>query len=243
MRFCVAVYCEFANILSTFEELAQGQFQWMPACAAASCHAQSNADGIGNEKMKAVSGEAKSVEAAIGFRVKSGWATAVLLAGPIESPQVLDRRIVELSDPAVPESRQPHHAGTGALEADNKKVAERIKNVKHCTDESVSKLLQDYRDMGCNLRGAGLAVGSLTEPDTITNLHIRAHALEGRLFRTLLEDAVRAHGLPCFVVVEQRAYAEAAAALSREETELKRAVSSLDRPQRGPWRAEEKMQL
>src|SRR5437016_367071 len=52
-------------------------------------------------KTNAVSATAKSVEATIGFRVKSGWPTAVLLAGPIQSPQVLDSRIVELSDPAV----------------------------------------------------------------------------------------------------------------------------------------------
>ena len=67
--------------------------------------------------MKAVSGKAQSVQATIGFRVKSGWATAVLLARPIQSPQVFDRRILELSDPAIPESRQPYHAGAGALDA------------------------------------------------------------------------------------------------------------------------------
>src|SRR5438552_344793 len=137
--------------------------------------------------MNAMSGAAKSVEATIGFRVKSGWATAVLLAGPIQSPQVLDSRIVELSDPAVPESRQPHHAGAGALEANDTRVAERIKIIQHCTDESLTTLFQDCRDRGWILRGAGLVVGSLIEPGTITNLHIRAHALEGRLFRTVLE--------------------------------------------------------
>src|SRR5438046_3000435 len=51
-----------------------------------------------------------SAQAAVGFRVKSGWATAVLLVGPARAPRVADRRVIELSDPAVPTSRQPYHA-------------------------------------------------------------------------------------------------------------------------------------
>src|SRR5205823_11690442 len=46
---------------------------------------------------------ANRVNATLGFRVKSGWAAAVLLAGPVESPQLLDRRVVQLCDPAIPE--------------------------------------------------------------------------------------------------------------------------------------------
>jgi hypothetical protein len=45
--------------------------------------------------------------AALGFRVKSGWATTVLVGGSIESPQILDRRIIELCGAAIPKSRQP----------------------------------------------------------------------------------------------------------------------------------------
>ena len=80
-------------------------------------------------------------------------------------------------------------------------------------------------------------------PATISNLHIRAHALEGRLFRTVLAEALEAHGLSCCVVVERRAYAEAALALLREAAELKRVLLSLGRPQSGPWRVGKKWPL
>jgi len=53
---------------------------------------------------------AKSFPAAVGFRVKSGWATAVLLVGPVKLPRVIDRRVLKLSDPAAPQSSQPYHA-------------------------------------------------------------------------------------------------------------------------------------
>ena len=165
----------------------------------------------------------------------------MLVTGPVQSPRVLDSRIVALSDSAIPETRQPHHAGTGALETDTVKVADRIKIVERCAIRSVAKLLQDYHRLGFNLRGAALAVGSLVEPTTIANPHIRAHAFEGRLFRTVLEQALRAGGLASRAVIERNAYAEAAAVLRITEDKLKRSVSRLSHSETGPWRAEQKM--
>ena len=188
-----------------------------------------------------MSNEAKTAHAAVGFRVKSGWAAAVLLAGPVESPRVLDHRRVDLSDPAVPGSRQPYHAGTGALEENQAKVAQRIKVIERATNRSVTQLLEDYRGLGCVLRGAALVVGSLSDPEAIGNPHIRAHALEGRLFRTVLERALSSHGLACLVLVQSSAYAKAAVALGRTEDKLRRALADLGRPVSGPWRAEEKL--
>ncbi len=185
--------------------------------------------------------KAKTDAAAIGFRVKSGWATAVLLAGPVQSSRVIDSRIVALSDPAIPETRQPHHAGTGSLETDAAKVAHRTEIIQHCAIQSVAKLLQDYRDLGFDPCGAGLAVGSLIEPTTIANPHIRAHAFEGRLFRTVLEHALRSGGLVCSAVVERNAYEAAADVLHQKADKLKRSVSRLGLEQAGPWRAEEKL--
>lgn len=183
----------------------------------------------------------KLLQAAVGFRVKSGWATTVLLVGPPQSPQVLDRRVVEMSDAAVPESRQPYHAGMGMLEEDSAKVAGRLEVVQRVTKKSVAQLLKDYCDTGCEVRGAGLVVGSQIDPASIKNAHIRAHALEGRFFRTVLEEAVRSCGLTCSIVLERNAYSKAASALARPEEKLKRAVSGLGRSLGGPWRADEKM--
>src|SRR5262245_3917928 len=51
--------------------------------------------------------------AAIGFAVKSGWAATVLLVGSPASPSLAHSRRIDLSDPAIPDSRQPYHAGFG----------------------------------------------------------------------------------------------------------------------------------
>jgi hypothetical protein len=179
-------------------------------------------------------------DTAIGFRVKSGWATAVLVAGSVQTPQVHDRRVVELCDPALPESRQPYHAAMGKLETDEAKLQRRCQVVVQAANRSVPQLIQDYRAAGRRIRAAGLVVGSEIDPATITNPHIRAHALEGQLFRTAIEQAVRSCRLPCLVIVERDVYSRAAEVFRKSEEELKRVLTQLGRSLGGPWRADEK---
>jgi hypothetical protein len=104
----------------------------------------------------------------------------------------------------------------------------------------VTELLRDWRDRGDRIRVAGLVVGSEIDPATVANPHIRAHALEGRLFRTVLEDALRSGGVSSLVIVERNAYARAAEVLRRPAVELKQCVAQLGRSLGGPWRADEK---
>jgi hypothetical protein len=156
------------------------------------------------------------------------------------SPQVLDRRTIDLCDPAIPESRQPYHARMGTLETDEAKLEQRRRVVIQAANRSVAQLLADYCNAGHRIRAAGLVVGSDMDPAKITNPHIRAHALEGRLFRTALEDALRSCGVSCLVIVERNAYSSAAAILKRTERDLKLTVGKLGRALGGPWRADEK---
>ena len=184
---------------------------------------------------------AKSLPAAIGFRVKSGSATAVLLVGPVKLPRVIDRRVLKLSDPAAPQSSQPYHAVLEMSEEKGRQVLERLVNaVQSFTKRSVTELLRDYRNAGCDVRSAVLVVGSEIDPASIKNPHIRAHALEGRLFRTTLADAVCSYGLQCSAMIEKEAYSKASSVLRRPEDDLKRVVSALGRSLRMPWRADEK---
>jgi len=185
--------------------------------------------------------EGKETSAAVGFRVKSGWAAAVLLVGPTATPQALGRRIVALSDPGFPGTQQPYHAAMGLLEEDQAKISSRTAIVHRVAALSVKATLDDFATAGHRILRAGLVVGSLTDPQSISNPHIRAHSLEGQLFRSVLAAALEAHGLLCSVVLERDAYAKAATTFARSEDDMKRAVTALGRSLEGPWRAEEKL--
>jgi hypothetical protein len=179
--------------------------------------------------------------AALGFRVKSGWASAVLIGGTTEAPQLLDRQRIDLCDPNLPESHQPYHAAMGKLQTDEDKVQRLRKLIAHAARQSITRLIEQCRSAGLRVQRAGLVVGSTGDPSRISNPHIRAHALEGQLFRIVLHDALESQGVKCHVVVEKKAYSEATGALGQSEASLRQAVTRLGAGSKGSWRADEKV--
>ena len=176
----------------------------------------------------------------LGFRVKSGFAIAVLVSGSAAAPVALTRRIVLLSDPEVEETRQPYHDGFGTAQENLREIARLTKIIERCAKRSVAGLLADPMLDGRRCRAAGLVVGSVIDPATVGNPHIRAHANEGRLFRTVLEDALSAQGMACTVLVEKTLAARASEALDLPAGRVKNIVAGLGDNLDGPWRAEEK---
>jgi hypothetical protein len=178
--------------------------------------------------------------ASVGLTVKSGWAAAVLIAGSIATPHVLDSRRIELSDPELAESRHPYHAGFASARVPGAELTRLLASVRRFGRKSASQMLREHRDRGHMLLGAGVVVGSLINPDQIANEHIRIHALEGRLFRTVVEDAVRRNGLHVSIWRERDLHAEAVTMLGRTQRGLRAELSRLGRAVDGPWRAEQK---
>jgi hypothetical protein len=182
--------------------------------------------------------------AALGIRVKSGWAAVVLLTRTAPCPQLLDINRIELCDPRFPETRQPYHATIGKLETDSTKVNERERVVRSISQQSLTRLLTGYRREGFRITRAALVVGSQINPANIANPHIRAHALEGRLFRSVVEETLQAHEIGTEVLLERDAYPSVAARLKQSINDVKRAIQDLGRSaSAGPrqWRVEEKL--
>jgi hypothetical protein len=182
--------------------------------------------------------------AGLGVRVKSGWAAVVLMTDAAHSPQLSDVNRIELCDPRFPETRQPYHAAMGKLETDSAKVNQRERVVRSISQQSLTRLLKDYRRKGFRIMRAALVVGSQINPANIANPHIRAHALEGRLFRSAVAETLQAHGICTEVLLERDAYPTVAARLNQPSDDVKRAIQDLRRsaPAKGrPWRADEKL--
>jgi hypothetical protein len=163
------------------------------------------------------------------------------MTGSPAGPKVIDRRVVQLADPVVSESSQPYHAALDMPKAEGAKtVARLVKVVELFAGRSLTVLIDSYRTGGHKLRGAGIVVGSEVDPSTIKNDHIRAHAEEGRLFRTVTVDGLRDCGLKPTVTVEKELFAKASNVLRVPEGQLKQKLTALGREVGGPWRAEEK---
>jgi nucleoside diphosphate kinase len=179
-------------------------------------------------------------DAALGFRVKSGWAMVVLISAS-SPPRVIDRRRVDLSDPAVPASVQPFHAGLDLPKAvAAKAVARLVRCVERSSERAISELIEHYRAKGFRIVGAGIVVGSTVDPQTIRNDHIRAHAEEGRLFRVVIENVLKLSRLKSSVTREKDLIGEGRKMLGISEGRLRTELAKMGKAVEGSWRAEEK---
>jgi hypothetical protein len=183
----------------------------------------------------------KPQTAALGFRIKSGWAAVALLTGGVDSPQLCDVRPIQLSDARLPETRQPYHAAMGKLETDLKKVNQRVRVVRCIAQQSIAILLAGYRQKGYGIRRATLVVGSQIDPATVANPHIRAHAFGGQLFRAVVEDALQAKCIRTCILLERGALATAAAKLRKPNDVVRRTIQGFSSYTHGPWRADQKL--
>src|SRR3989475_13325566 len=134
--------------------------------------------------------------AGIGFRVRTGNATAVMVGGSAESPRFLARMYIPLIDMNDNDARQPYHV---VAEQDEERgmrlVRQTLKTATANAVRATRGLMDQARNSDSEVRGAVLVVGSDTNPASIRQPHVRAHALEGRLYREALEGAVSQCGL------------------------------------------------
>ena len=188
-----------------------------------------------------MAGSSQAEGVTLGFRVKTGRAVAVVLAGPVKAPRVAARHELVLYDEAVPDSFQPYHAG---LELSPKRAEATVRRLSEivlkASSAAVQELIDKLRRDGFDPRASGIVVGSLVDPATIKNAHMHAHAAEGRLFFEAVAAGLERCDLPVAVHAENDIHASAAKALQATEGSLDRAVVAMGKAFGKPWRLEEK---
>jgi hypothetical protein len=180
----------------------------------------------------------KSARIAIGLRVKTGRATAVVMAGPASAPRVLSRESLQLWDPAIPESHQPFHAELELPAADSARVVPLALSAVERV--ALSALRELAAEIPGSIVGITLVAGSATDPESIRNPHMRAHAREGQLFPQALATAAKTMRIPATTIVESEVFRSAASRLGKSPDAIKIAVAELGRGVGKPWSAEEK---
>jgi hypothetical protein len=129
----------------------------------------------------------------------------------------------------------------GRLETDATKINRRVRVVRSIAQQSIGTLIAAYRQKGYAISRAALVVGSPLDPASIANPHIRAHAFEGQVFRSMLEEALQAHRIRTEILIERNAYAQGATKLKKSNENVRRVIQNFGRATKGPWRAEQKL--
>ena len=106
---------------------------------------------------------------------------------------------------------------------------------------ATEQLVRAAQTSDYQVRATVLVVGSDVDPASLRHPHIRAHALEGRLFREAVEAGVSKCGLSCSVLVERETFASAELALGKPRADIRAITTALGKIAGRPWGAQEKM--
>jgi len=126
-----------------------------------------------------------------GFKAHSGWAALVVLGESDDGLVVVDRRRIELVDPAdIDWAKQPYHVAE-SLPADKaRKLIERATASAHrLALKEMRAFVKRSHDAGHEIAGCAVLVGT-PMPDwtieQIRSVHVRMHKVEGVLFPAAL---------------------------------------------------------
>jgi hypothetical protein len=183
--------------------------------------------------------------AAIGWRVHSGWAVQIALAGPVRAPAVIERRRVELVDPAVPGAAQPYHAARTLSLGEAESWLGRCREATlllaaQAIQEAAGGLRrQGYRAVACGLLDS--SARPLPALAAVLASHALVHTAEGELFRDALAAAARAAGLPVIRAKERDLLDRGAALAGLTPDEVGGHLAALGATLGPPWRQDEKL--
>jgi hypothetical protein len=183
--------------------------------------------------------------AVVGFRAHSGWAAAVVLAGPASAPVIVDRRRIETADRAIPGSKQPFHAAEGLPFGQAKALIDRCTvSSRNLARAALKSLIDDIRRGGHAVIRCGILLASgrpLPELERVLASHALIHAAEGELFRDVLVRAAGNHRLDITRIAEREVVARAQKTIPISEEKWRMALGAMGKQVGSPWRQDEKL--
>ena len=182
--------------------------------------------------------------AALGFRVHSGWAVLVVLAGPVETPTILDRRRIEMADVEMAGSKQPYHAAQqlNLREAANL-IAACVGASVRLAEKAVKTALEDAIRKSFRVSACGVPIGSgrpLPTLEKILPSHPLLHTAEGELFRNAIMTACGNYGLSVTSVKEKEAWIRSSSQLGISQAGIQHHLARMGKAIGPPWRQDEK---
>jgi hypothetical protein len=182
--------------------------------------------------------------AALGCRSHSGWAAVVALAGPADSPRVVDRRRIEICDAHIRGSKQPYHAAEPMDFSDAQAFLKRCtQSTSRLATEALRSAVDDLGARGYKAASFGITLGSgraLPALKAILASHPLIHTAEGEFYRDQLKKAAEQCGLDVMSIKERELYERASAHLLLPSGQLERRVADLGKPLGPPWSQDQK---
>ena len=183
-------------------------------------------------------------QAALGFRVHSGWAAAVAVSLEKGAPVVLARQRVHLVETFTYEFRQPFHTAEKMLLGQAREFIARMQaEARRLAYRAIRELESRTQEQGVKLTRCGLVLASgrpLPALEKVLASHALIHTADGELFREALLHASVRCGLQEFTIREKELLDRAGQVFRAKPNELLRRVTELGRDFGAPWSQDEK---
>ena len=182
--------------------------------------------------------------AAIGFRVHSGWTSLVAVALVKGQPVVLARSRPHLVSNFSYTFRQPYHtAATMSLEEAEAFLRGQRTEGRRLAAEAIRHAQNDGAQQGFTITRAAVLLASgrpLPELPKILKAHSLIHTADGEFFREVLLHACKKCQLAVTAIKERDLLAVASSELRRKPAALLKFLTVLGKPIGGPWTQDEK---
>jgi len=183
--------------------------------------------------------------AAFGFRLHTGWAVLVAVAGEPGGLELLLRRRIELLPPGDSVPRFVYHE---ASKLPASQAAEMIRRAEAASQEAagiaVRLALDHLRSRDLVVTAAGTPSGSRPvsrDLSAVLRSHPMIHTAEGALFQQAVASACQSCGLDVTSVREREVWLNAATRWGVKEAGLRKQVDGLRKSMGSPWGTDQKM--
>jgi hypothetical protein len=183
--------------------------------------------------------------AALGLRTHSGWAALVAVTVSRAQLEIVERRRVELGDPAVAGPKQPYHEAEGRPLAEARRiVGAYAREARSRAEDALRSVIGDLHLRGVEVSDCALLTASgrpLPDLKRILASHALIHSADGELFREALLEAALSQRLRTTRIAEKTLLSEASDALGTPPGQLQRAVAEAGKTLGPPWTQDQKL--
>jgi hypothetical protein len=183
-------------------------------------------------------------EAALGFRVHSGWAAVVAVGLEKGRPTALARERVHLVETFSYTFRQPYHtAEKMGIEEGRAFISGVRREARRLAQRAIRKLQGELPGQGYKLARCGLLLASgraLPALEKVLASHALIHTADGELFREAILHASGRCGLREFTIKDKELLEVAGRKLRLRPADLLRRATELGRELGAPWSQDEK---
>jgi hypothetical protein len=186
-------------------------------------------------------------EAAVGFRVHSGWTAAVAVTIEKGSPSVVAKQRPHLVETFSYEFRQPYHTAEKMALGEAREFVARVQeDARRLACRAIRGLQSDSEAQGIKLTRGCLLLASgrpLPSLEKILGSHSLIHTADGELFREAILHACARCGLRTESIREKELLERAAGVLRVQPAPLLRRVTEMGKPFGSPWSQDEKFAM